>query len=77
MFKRGLVAAAIAVSAFLHTPAQAGPIIDAIRACKIAMDRGIGGPIISASSYLMKSPPVQIADDEGRRRVEAFIRGDE
>jgi myo-inositol-1-phosphate synthase len=41
------------------------------------LDRGIGGPIISASSYLMKSPPVQLPDDEGRRRVEAFIRGEE
>ncbi len=57
------------------SPNSAGIIIDAIRACKIAMDRGIGGPIISASSYLMKSPPVQIPDDEGRRRVEAFIKG--
>jgi len=59
------------------SPNSAGIIIDALRACKIAMDRGLGGPIISASSYLMKSPPVQIPDDEGRRRVEAFIAGDE
>ena len=59
------------------SPNSAGIIIDAIRACKIAKDRGIGGPIISASSYLMKSPPVQIPDDEGRRRVEAFIKGEE
>ncbi len=59
------------------SPNSAGIIIDAIRAAKIAMDRGIGGPIISASSYLMKSPPVQLPDDEGRARVEAFIRGDE
>ena len=59
------------------SPNSAGIIIDAIRAVKIAMDRGIGGPIISASSYLMKSPPVQLPDDEGRRRVEAFIAGDE
>ncbi len=58
------------------SPNSAGIIIDAIRAAKIAMDRGIGGPIISASSYLMKSPPVQIEDTEGRARVEAFIRGD-
>ena len=48
------------------SPNSAGIIIDAIRAAKIAMDRGIGGPIISASSYLMKSPPVQLPDDEGR-----------
>ncbi len=59
------------------SPNSAGIIIDAIRAAKIAKDRGLGGPIISASSYLMKSPPVQLPDDEGRRRVEAFIRGDE
>jgi myo-inositol-1-phosphate synthase len=59
------------------SPNSAGIIIDALRACKIAKDRGIGGPIISASSYLMKSPPVQLPDDEGRRRVEAFIAGEE
>jgi myo-inositol-1-phosphate synthase len=59
------------------SPNSAGIIIDAIRAAKIAKDRGIGGPIISASSYLMKSPPVQLPDDEGRRRVEAFISGAE
>ncbi len=59
------------------SPNSAGIIIDALRACKIAKDRGLGGPIISASSYLMKSPPVQLPDDEGRRRVEAFIKGEE
>ncbi|HEV8055401.1 MAG TPA: inositol-3-phosphate synthase [Nocardioidaceae bacterium] len=58
------------------SPNSAGIVIDAIRAAKIAMDRGIGGPILSASSYLMKSPPVQRPDDEGRASVEAFIRGD-
>ena len=59
------------------SPNSAGIIIDAIRAAKIALDRGIGGPLIGASSYLMKSPPVQLPDDEGRRRVEAFIKGEE
>jgi myo-inositol-1-phosphate synthase len=59
------------------SPNSAGIIIDAIRAAKIAKDRGLGGPIVSASSYLMKSPPVQLPDDEGRRRVEAFIAGEE
>ena len=59
------------------SPNSAGIIIDALRAAKIAKDRGQGGPIISASSYLMKSPPVQLPDDEGRRRVEAFIKGEE
>ena len=58
------------------SPNSAGIIIDAIRAAKIAKDRGIGGALISASSYLMKSPPVQRPDDEGRDSVEAFIRGD-
>src|SRR3712207_2530557 len=58
------------------SPNSAGIIIDAIRACKIAKDRGVGGPILSASTYLMKSPPVQMADDLGRAQVEAFIRGE-
>ncbi len=58
------------------SPNSAGIIIDAIRAAKIAKDRGIGGALLSASSYLMKSPPVQRPDDEGHESVEAFIRGD-
>ncbi|WP_445256277.1 inositol-3-phosphate synthase [Nocardioides aurantiacus] len=57
------------------SPNSAGIIIDAIRAAKIAKDRGIGGPLLSASSYLMKSPPVQRPDEEGRKSVEAFIAG--
>jgi myo-inositol-1-phosphate synthase len=58
------------------SPNSAGIIIDAIRAAKIAKDRGIGGPLLSPSSYLMKSPPVQRPDDQGRASVEAFIRGE-
>ena len=58
------------------SPNSAGIIIDALRAAKIAKDRGIGGPILSASTYLMKSPPVQMPDDQGRARLEAFIRGE-
>jgi myo-inositol-1-phosphate synthase len=58
------------------SPNSAGVIIDAVRAAKIALDRGIGGPILSASSYFMKSPPVQHHDDEAHELVEAFIRGD-
>jgi myo-inositol-1-phosphate synthase len=58
------------------SPNSAGIIIDAIRAAKIAKDRGIGGPILSASSYFMKSPPVQYSDDVARDEVEAFIRGE-
>ena len=58
------------------SPNSAGIIIDAVRAAKIALDRGIGGPILSASSYFMKSPPEQYSDDVARDAVEAFIRGD-
>ena len=58
------------------SPNSAGIIIDALRAAKIAKDRGIGGPILSASSYFMKSPPVQFADDVARANLEAFIRGE-
>ncbi|OIV37222.1 inositol 1-phosphate synthase [Mangrovactinospora gilvigrisea] len=58
------------------SPNSAGVIIDALRAAKIAKDRGIGGPILSASSYFMKSPPVQYFDDEAREAVEKFIRGE-
>ncbi len=58
------------------SPNSAGIIIDAVRAAKIALDRGIGGPIHSASTYLMKSPPIQMPDDQGRAQLEAFIRGD-
>jgi myo-inositol-1-phosphate synthase len=58
------------------SPNSAGIIIDAVRAAKIAKDRGIGGPILSASSYFMKSPPEQYSDSEARDAVEAFIRGD-
>ena len=58
------------------SPNSAGIIIDAVRAAKIAMDRGIGGPILSASSYFMKSPPEQYDDETARAKVEAFIRGE-
>ncbi|WP_088287524.1 inositol-3-phosphate synthase [Kineosporia sp. A_224] len=58
------------------SPNSAGVIIDALRAAKIAKDRGVGGPVISASAYLMKSPPVQIEDREGREKLEAFIRNE-
>jgi myo-inositol-1-phosphate synthase len=58
------------------SPNSAGVIIDAVRAAKIALDRGIGGPILSASSYFMKSPPEQYADDVARELVEQFIRGE-
>ncbi len=57
------------------SPNSAGVIIDAVRAAKIAKDRGIGGPILSASSYFMKSPPVQYNDSEAKQAVEDFIAG--
>jgi len=58
------------------SPNSAGVIIDAVRAAKIAKDRGIGGPILSASSYFMKSPPEQRPDDIARASVESFILGE-
>ncbi|MDR7302186.1 inositol-3-phosphate synthase [Haloactinomyces albus] len=57
------------------SPNSAGIIIDAIRAAKIAKDRGLGGPILSASSYFMKSPPEQYSDSEAYQAVEDFITG--
>jgi myo-inositol-1-phosphate synthase len=58
------------------SPNSAGIIIDAVRAAKIALDRGIGGPILSASSYFMKSPPEQYDDSTARDEVEKFIHGE-
>jgi myo-inositol-1-phosphate synthase len=57
------------------SPNSAGVIIDAVRAAKIAKDRGIGGPVVPASAYLMKSPPQQLADDVARAQLEEFIEG--
>jgi myo-inositol-1-phosphate synthase len=57
------------------SPNSAGVLIDAVRAAKIAKDRGIAGPITSASSYFMKSPPVQYSDDAARQAVDDFIAG--
>jgi len=57
------------------SPNSAGIIIDAIRAAKIAKDRGIGGPLLSASSYFMKSPPEQYDDSTCKDKVEQFIAG--
>src|SRR3954471_21241642 len=58
------------------SPNSAGIIIDAIRAAKIAKDRGVGGALLSASSYLMKSPPEQRPDDLGREMLEKYITGE-
>jgi myo-inositol-1-phosphate synthase len=57
------------------SPNSAGIVIDAIRCAKLAMDRGVGGPIIGPSAYFMKSPPVQFSDDAARDMVEEFIQG--
>ena len=56
------------------SPNSAGVVIDAIRCAKIALKRGIGGTIVPASAYFMKSPPLQMRDDEARERVESFIQ---
>ncbi len=57
------------------SPNSAGCVIDAIRCCKLALDRKIGGPLISISAYTMKHPPEQFTDDEARAMVEEFIEG--
>jgi myo-inositol-1-phosphate synthase len=57
------------------SPNSAGVVIDAVRCCKLALDRGLSGAIVEPSSYFMKSPPVQFTDDEARRKTEAFIEG--
>jgi myo-inositol-1-phosphate synthase len=59
------------------SPNSAGVIIDAVRCAKLALDRGISGPIIGPSSYFMKTPPKQFKDDIARSMTEAFIRGEE
>jgi myo-inositol-1-phosphate synthase len=58
------------------SPNSAGVAIDAIRCCKLALDRGIGGVLHSPSAYFSKHPPVQMSDDEAYRCVEQFIRGE-
>jgi myo-inositol-1-phosphate synthase len=59
------------------SPNSAGVVIDAIRACKMALDRGLKGALLAPSAYLMKSPPEQWSDDVARQRLERFIAGDE
>ncbi|MGB9672876.1 MAG: inositol-3-phosphate synthase [Anaerolineales bacterium] len=59
------------------SPNSAGVMIDAIRCAKIALDRGLSGPIIAPSSYFMKTPPKQFRDEVAREMTEAFIRGTE
>ena len=57
------------------SPNSAGVIIDALRCAKIALDRGIGGPLLGPSAYFMKSPPVQYTDQEAHEMVETFAAG--
>ena len=59
------------------SPNSAGVVIDALRCVKLALDRGIGGPLISPSSYFMKTPPRQFKDEIAREKTEEFIRGEE
>ncbi len=59
------------------SPNSAGVVIDAVRCVKLALDRGISGPLIAPSSYFMKTPPKQFKDEVCREMVEAYIRGDQ
>jgi myo-inositol-1-phosphate synthase len=59
------------------SPNSAGVVIDAIRCCKIALDRGLKGGLLAPSAYLMKSPPEQWPDDVAHHRLERFIAGEE
>jgi myo-inositol-1-phosphate synthase len=56
------------------SPNSAGVVIDAIRCCKLALDRGLKGALTAPSSYFMKTPPVQYSDEEARHNVEEYIK---
>jgi myo-inositol-1-phosphate synthase len=58
------------------SPNSAGVVIDAVRCAKLALDRGLAGPLLGPSAYFMKTPPIQPTDDEARTMLEAYIRGD-
>ncbi|HEV2685330.1 MAG TPA: inositol-3-phosphate synthase, partial [Actinomycetota bacterium] len=58
------------------SPNSAGLVIDAVRMAKLALERGIGGPLIGPSAYFMKSPPEQYPDEVARQMVESFIAGE-
>jgi myo-inositol-1-phosphate synthase len=58
------------------SPNSAGVVIDAVRCIKLALDRGLAGPLIAPSSYFMKTPPQQFKDEIAHEKTEAFIRGD-
>jgi myo-inositol-1-phosphate synthase len=57
------------------SPNSAGVVIDAVRCAKLGLDRGVGGVLAGPSSYFMKSPPIQVTDNEARDATEAFIAG--
>ena len=57
------------------SPNSAGVVIDAVRCARLALDRGVGGPLAGPAAYFMKSPPEQLPDHEARLRTEEFIRG--
>jgi myo-inositol-1-phosphate synthase len=57
------------------SPNSAGVMIDAVRCAKLALDRGLSGPLNAPSAYFMKTPPIQYTDTKARRMVEAFIAG--
>ena len=59
------------------SPNSAGVVIDAVRCCKLALDRGLSGTIVGPAAYFMKSPPIQYSDEQARMRTEAFIAGQE
>jgi myo-inositol-1-phosphate synthase len=61
----------------VDSPNSAGVMIDAVRCCKLALNRGLSGAIVAPSAYFMKSPPVQYTDDEARHLVEGFIASEQ
>ena len=60
----------------VDSPNSAGVIIDALRCAKVALDHGVGGPLLGPSAYFMKSPPIQYRDEAAREMVEAYARGE-
>jgi myo-inositol-1-phosphate synthase len=59
----------------VDSPNSAGIVIDAVRCCKLALDRGVSGALFEPASYFMKSPPIQYSDEQARVKTEAFISG--
>jgi myo-inositol-1-phosphate synthase len=59
----------------VDSPNSAGVVIDAIRCCKLGLDRGLAGALIAPSAYFMKSPPIQYSDEQARIMLEEFIEG--